>query len=267
VGAFWTAIARPGPGEVRIDGVPVARGSRVRLRPGAGGDVLDLALAGRLAVVEGIDEDDEGRVRLAVTLDDDPGRDLGDARQPGHRFFFAPAEVEPLGPAASPRRVLVAGIGNVFLGDDGFGVEVVRRLGARRARPGVTVADFGIRGLDLAYALQDYDAAVFVDAAARGLAPGTLSVIDARADAQGDVVPEAHGMDPVRVLRLARALGRIPEHVLVLACEPLAGPAAVADAEVRTELSPPVRAAVETALGLIDGLVDDLRRPEGGDAS
>lgn len=71
-------------------------GARVRLRPRPGGDILDLAMAGQRARIEAIEQDFEGRVHLAVTLDDDPGRDLGELRQPGHRFFFAPEEVEPL---------------------------------------------------------------------------------------------------------------------------------------------------------------------------
>jgi hypothetical protein len=71
-------------------------GGRVRLRPRAGGDIFDLALAGRTATVESIEQDYENRVHVAVLVDDDPGRDLGALRQPGHRFFFAPEEVEPL---------------------------------------------------------------------------------------------------------------------------------------------------------------------------
>ena len=78
-----------GPAEIR-------RGDRVRLRPRSGADILDLALAGKAATVEGIEQDFEGRVYLAVTVDDDPGKDLGALRQPGHRFFFQPEEVEPL---------------------------------------------------------------------------------------------------------------------------------------------------------------------------
>src|SRR5689334_8572384 len=112
-------------------------------------------------------------------------------------------------------RILVAGIGNIFLGDDAFGVEVAQRL-ARRAWPeGVRVVDFGIRGLDLAYALLDgYDAAILVDAAPRGGPPGSLYVIEpseggpAGQDEVGaGTLIEGHGMDPVKVLRLVAALG------------------------------------------------------------
>jgi len=78
-----------GPCEIR-------QGDRVRLRPRGRADIFDLALAGRTATVESIEQDFEGRVYLAVTVDDDPGKDLGALRQPGHRFFFQPEEVEPL---------------------------------------------------------------------------------------------------------------------------------------------------------------------------
>ena len=84
---------------VIVDGVEVTRGSRVRLHPRPGGDILDLALAERVAIVESIQQDFEDTVHIAVTVEDDPGRDLGEARQPGHRFFFSIAEVEPLDPA------------------------------------------------------------------------------------------------------------------------------------------------------------------------
>ena len=81
--------------QVEVSGVRVKLGARVRLRPRAGGDIFDLALAGRIAIVESIEQDYEDRVHLAVVLEDDPGQDLGMLRQPGHRFFFSPAEVEP----------------------------------------------------------------------------------------------------------------------------------------------------------------------------
>lgn len=257
-------MERARPDAVIASGVAVRRGSRVRLKPREGADALDLTLAGRVGVVAGIEQDYDDRVHLAVTLADDPGRDLGDARMPGHRFFFAPDEVEPLDAdgAAAPARILVAGIGNVFLGDDAFGVEVARHAAARPRRPGVEVADYGIRGLDLAYALQDgWDAVILVDAAPRGYAPGTLSVIEPTLEPDDGTPLEAHGMDPVKVLRLAHALGGLPPRVLLVACEPT--PIA-ADADVVAELSEPVRAAVETAVALVETLAETLGRKETG---
>jgi len=79
-----------------VSGVELKQGDRVRLKPRAGGDIFDLALHGKTAVVEAIEQDYEGQAHLAVVLDDDPGRDLGMLRQPGHRFFFSPEEVEPM---------------------------------------------------------------------------------------------------------------------------------------------------------------------------
>lgn len=81
---------------VDASGVELKPGTRVRLQPRAGGDIFDLALAGKIAIIESIEQDYEGKVHLAVVLEDDPGRDLGMLRQPGHRFFFAPSEVMPL---------------------------------------------------------------------------------------------------------------------------------------------------------------------------
>src|SRR3954447_25529284 len=83
---------------VIVSDVELRRGSRVRLWPRAGGDILDLALAGQVAIIEAIEQDYEGKVHLAVVLEDDPGRDMGMLRQPGHRFFFSREEVEPLVP-------------------------------------------------------------------------------------------------------------------------------------------------------------------------
>jgi hypothetical protein len=83
---------------VNVLGTDLKQGDRVRLRPRQGGDILDLALAGKIATIESIEQDYEDKVYLAVILDDDPGRDLGLLRQPGHRFFFTPDEVEPLIP-------------------------------------------------------------------------------------------------------------------------------------------------------------------------
>jgi hypothetical protein len=81
---------------VTLFGVAVHRGDRVRLRPRHGADIMDLALKGKIAIVEAIERDFDDRLHLAVVLEDDPGRDLGMLRQPGHRFFFAPEEVEPV---------------------------------------------------------------------------------------------------------------------------------------------------------------------------
>ena len=256
----WESLERFGPDAVEIGGVEVRRGSRVRLRPRAGADVFDLALDGRVGLVDSIEEDTEGAVHLVVTVEDDPGRDLGAARSLGHRFFFAPAEVEPLpadtASAAPARRVLVAGIGNVFLGDDGFGVALAHRL-ARRALPaGVEVVDFGIRGMDLAYALgEGYDLALLLDASPRGEPPGTLSVIEPEIDEREPAV-DAHAMHPVAVLALARALGGRPPRTLVVACEPqtrMTGD----EPDLVGDLSEPVRAALRAGERLVLSLLED----------
>jgi hydrogenase maturation protease len=195
-------------------------------------------------------------------VEDDPGRDLGVRRQPGHRVFFAPHEVEPLPaqPGVTAGRVLVAGIGNVFLGDDGFGVALAGRLARRELPAGVEVVDFGIRGMDLAYALLgEYAAAVLLDATPRGEPPGTLYLFEPDLELE-EAAPEAHGMDPVRVLALARALGGVPPRTLVLGCEPLTRMDADS-AEIVAALSEPVRAALDEAermvVTLLEGLIDE----------
>ena len=145
----WHLLENKAPvASVPVDGVDVRAGARVRLRPRPGGDVLDLALAGQTATVEAIEQDYEGQIQLAVVLDEDPGRDLGLLRQPGHRFFFRPGEVEPLDTPSEPAAaaveapsILVAGIGNIFFGDDAFGVEVAQRLTRRALPPQVGIVD------------------------------------------------------------------------------------------------------------------------------
>ena len=87
---------RPALESLVVEGVELKKGSRVLLRPRPGGDIMDLALAGKVAFIEGIEQDYEDRIYLAVTLEDDPGRDLGEDRVIGHRFFFSPEEVIPL---------------------------------------------------------------------------------------------------------------------------------------------------------------------------
>jgi hydrogenase maturation protease len=156
----------------------------------------------------------------------------------------------------SPKRVLVAGVGNIFLGDDGFGVEVVRRLAGRKLPEGVEVADFGIRGMDLAYALQDdYDVVVFVDAIPRGDEPGTVYLIEPEIEVDGEISLDTHGMDPVKVIKLSRALGAEPTRTLVVGCEPQVVVSGEDYDDMMMELSEPVRAAVEEAAKLVESLV------------
>src|SRR5947209_9474654 len=123
-------------------------------------------------------------------------------------------------------RILVGGIGNIFLGDDAFGVEVARQLARRQHPDGVRVVDFGIRGFDLAYALLDgYDVTIFIDATPRGAEPGTLFTIEpdlsqlAELDAQQARV-EPHGMNPMKVLAMVRAMGGKFKRILLVGCKP-----------------------------------------------
>jgi hydrogenase maturation protease len=248
-----------------ISGVEVRTGDRVRLRPRKGGDILDIALQGQIAVVESIEEDYEGKAHLGVVLDDDPGRDLGLLRQPGHRFFFDPSEVEPLHAGeyrptegAQKPRILIAGIGNIFLGDDGFGVEVAQQLSKCAFPATVRVADFGIRGLDLAYALQDgYQTTILIDAFPHGQPPGTISVIEPDLEKPGDSRGEgsfvdAHAMNPVNVIRTAQAMHGKLNRVLLVGCEP----ASLGGEQGEMGLSAPVAAAVHEAVKVVENLVE-----------
>jgi hydrogenase maturation protease len=161
-------------------------------------------------------------------------------------------------------RILVAGVGNVFLGDDAFGVEVAQRL-LRRAMPeGVRVKDFGIRGFDLAYTLSDMangEVAILVDALPRGEPPGTLYVLEPDLATLGepgtaDEAIDTHGMNPLRVLQLAKALGGHPPRVLVLGCEPASLDPDLEEGQMG--LSGPVQAAVEPAIEMVESLVARL---------
>ncbi len=261
---YWEELERPAPDSVSVTGTELRAGSRVRLCPRPGGDIFDLALAGRVAVIEGIDQDLEGNVTLAVVVEDDPGRDLGFARQPGHRFFFSTAEVEPLadesaGSEPPANRILVAGIGNVFLGDDGFGVAVADRLWRRELPAGVEVVDFGIRGMDLAFAMQEgYSAVVLVDAVPRGQPAGTLYVIEVDPeDEDADVAVDAHGMDPVQVMGLVRSLGGRAPRTLLVGCEPQTRMSAE-DEDIVAQLSEPVLAAIDPAVKLVESLLQQI---------
>ncbi len=262
----WQLLEEKRPVDhLEIAGMEVRPGSRVRLHPRKGGDVMDIALAGQIATIECIEQDYEGKQHVCVVLDDDPGKDMGMLRQPGHRFFFDASEVEPLSPDESPQTptvekptILVAGIGNIFLGDDGFGVEVIRRLETRALPKGVRVTDFGIRGFDLAYALQDgYETTILVDACPHGDAPGTLYVIEPdlkELDEPGAPQPmiEAHAMNPVSVLRMARAMNIEMKNVLIVGCEP----ESLGGDEGHMGLSAPVEAAVDQAVTLVESLID-----------
>jgi hydrogenase maturation protease len=176
-------------------------------------------------------------------------------------------------------RVLVAGVGNVFLGDDGFGVAVVQRLlaaASQRAVDGalegetlpehVDVADYGIRGVHLAYDLLDgrHDALVLVDALPLGEPPGTLAVLEVDVDDPGWTLrpcdaleapaADGHGMDPESVLRLLRSLGGRVERVVVVGCQPAA-------VEERMALSEPVEAAVADAVRLVAAVAREQAAP------
>jgi hydrogenase maturation protease len=152
--------------------------------------------------------------------------------------------------------ILIAGIGNIFLGDDAFGCEVVRQLSSREWPEDVHVIDFGIRGLDLAYAMLDgYDIVIFVDATPRGETPGTLFTIEpdlselALLDVDSFVEP--HGMNPLKVLRMVHAMGGQFKTVLLVGCEPETfGPD-----EGLMGLSPRVEAAVPEAVKIVESLV------------
>ena len=156
-------------------------------------------------------------------------------------------------------RILVAGIGNIFLGDDGFGCEVVRRLVEREIPEDVEVRDFGIRGMDLAYALMDpYEAVIFVDAVPRGEEPGTVYLIEAEVPEEGEVAFDTHGMDPVNVIRLARVLGAEIPRTLVVGCEPQVVLSGEQYDDMLMELSAPIEAAVEEAVKLVQSLVEEI---------
>jgi hydrogenase maturation protease len=157
------------------------------------------------------------------------------------------------------KRILVAGVGNIFLGDDGFGVEVVRKLAERELPEDVEVADFGIRGMDLIYALQDdYEVVIFVDATPRGEEPGTVYLLEPEIEEDGEVVLDTHGMDPVKVIKFARTLGARPGRTLVVGCEPKVVISGEDYEDMLMELSEPVQAAVEEAVKLVESLVERI---------
>jgi hydrogenase maturation protease len=156
------------------------------------------------------------------------------------------------------RRILVAGVGNVFRGDDGFGSEVVRRLAGRVLPAGVRAFDFGTRGHDLAYALMDgYDAVILVDATRRGEPPGTLYALEPTPDDFPASPVETHGVDLPAVFRLVTAMGGTLPPLRLVGCEPAdLGP----DDEGAFGLSEPVAAAVDGAVELVEAMIAELCR-------
>ena len=164
---------------------------------------------------------------------------------------------------SSPKQILIAGIGNIFFGDDAFGCEVAQRLSRSQWPDGVQVRDFGIRGIDLVYALMGpFDYVILIDAVPRGGTPGTLYVIEPDAPdasahfAEAQSLWDAHTMDPVKVLRLAQSIGAKIDHVLIVGCEP--SPFDSED-KMQSALSAPVEQAVDQAAELVKSIVRQLR--------
>lgn len=156
------------------------------------------------------------------------------------------------------KRILIAGIGNIFYGDDAFGVEVVRQLAHRDWPEPVDVVDFGIRAYDLAYALSlDYAMVVLVDAVPGGKTPGTVCLIEPdlnHLETLEQAAVDAHSMNPVSVLRMAKSLGGAAEKLFLIGCEP-----AVLECENgEMSLSKPVQAALPRAVEMIESLVAEF---------
>jgi hydrogenase maturation protease len=158
----------------------------------------------------------------------------------------------------SARRILIAGIGNIFFGDDAFGCEVAAELSKRSWPEGVKIVDFGIRGYDLAYAIIDgYDAIILIDAVPRGEKPGTVYLLEldaAKAEIGEREFADAHDLTPARVLQLVRALGGEPKNLYLIGCEPT---------EIDKDggamgLTSEVRSAVPRAIQEIESLVTAL---------
>lgn len=167
------------------------------------------------------------------------------------------------------KRVLVAGIGNIFLGDDGFGCEVVRQLGTRDLPEGVDVADFGTRGMDLSYALMDgYAVAILIDTIERHDTPGTVYVIEPEIDewqmeegASAELTEPLivlHEMDPAKVLRLLDSLGERRPRVLLVGCQP----ETLGDEAGHMGLSATVTAAIPQAVSEVLTILEDLQRDD-----
>ena len=245
------AMFDPYSDTTRIGDVDVGSGTRVRLRPSHRADAHDLFYAGRMATVKGVFNDVDGERHLAVAIDDDPA--AGELDWQGRYLYFHPDEVEVIADTdtATPR-VLVAGIGNIFLGDDGFGVEVVKHIDTRGLPDSVSVADFGIRGVHLSYELLDgYDALVLIDAMPLGEPPGTVVTFEPDVDAVDPSSVEAHSMSPAVVLGLLAGLGGQVPRVVVVGCQPLSVDEGIG-------LSDAVASAVAPAAETVRHVLDDI---------
>ena len=157
-------------------------------------------------------------------------------------------------------RILVAGIGNIFLGDDAFGSEVARKLQQRKLPDEVRVVDFGIRGFDLAYALlENYETTILIDATPRGGPAGTLYTIEPdlseldEASVEDQMV-DTHGMNPMKVLAMVKSMGGSFQKVLLVGCEP----APLESEDGQLGLSEPVGLAVDEAVGIVESLVTNV---------
>ena len=156
------------------------------------------------------------------------------------------------------KRILAAGIGNIFFGDDAFGCEVAGRLSQRKLPPEVTLVDFGIRGFDLADALsEDYELSILIDATRRGGAPGTLYVIEVDLNEVETETSslDTHAMNPLSVLALVKSMGRRPGRILIVGCEP----SPILEQE-DSGLSEPVAAMVDKAVELVESLITNRMR-------
>lgn len=166
-------------------------------------------------------------------------------------------------------RILVAGIGNIFLGDDAFGSEVARKLQQRPMPEEVRVIDFGIRGFDLVYALlEGYEATILIDATPRGDVPGTLYTIEpdlTELDELNveDQMVETHAMNPMKVLAMVKSMGGAFQKVLLVGCEP----APLTSEDGQLGLSEPVAMAVDEAVRTIEALIVDLLADERREAA
>jgi hydrogenase maturation protease len=146
--------------------------------------------------------------------------------------------------------ILIAGIGNIFLGDDAFGSDVARLLMERTWPDNVRVSDFGIRGFDLMFALLDgFDAVILIDAAPRGGTPGSLYLLEPEIPAAHGASLETHAMNPLAVLTAAKSMGARLDRVLLLGCEPCIGQLE------GIGLSGPVQRALEEAVKMVEDLV------------